>query len=51
MASGIAPGIAPGMDLGALGAVELRDPDRSPHRLGDYWSDRDVVLVFLRHFG
>jgi len=39
------------MDLAELAAVELKDPEGQPHRLGDYWKDRPVVLVFLRHFG
>jgi len=39
------------MDLAALGTVELEDPAGEHHRLGDYWEDRPVVLVFLRHFG
>lgn len=39
------------VNVESLAAVELRDPNGEPHRLGDYWSDRNVVLVFLRHFG
>lgn len=39
------------MDLQGLGAVELEDPAGVAHRLGAYWEDRPVVLVFLRHFG
>lgn len=39
------------MDIAKLAAVELLDPDEQPHRLGDYWMDHPVVLVFLRHFG
>jgi hypothetical protein len=39
------------MDLATLGTVELVDPAGIDHRLGDYWEDRPVVLVFLRHFG
>jgi len=39
------------MDLAALSALELPDPSGAPHRLGDYWRDRRVALVFLRHFG
>jgi hypothetical protein len=39
------------MDVRALAAVELQDPDARPHRLGDYWASRPCVLVFLRHFG
>ena len=39
------------MDLAALSALSLPDQDGTPHRLGDLWSDKPVVLVFLRHFG
>jgi hypothetical protein len=39
------------VNLVALSDVALPDPDGAPHRLGDYWSDRRVSLVFLRHFG
>jgi len=39
------------VDLAALGAIELLDADATPRRLGDFWSDRPAVLVFLRHFG
>jgi len=39
------------MDLDALGKVALLDPEGNPHRLGDYWAERPVILVFLRHFG
>jgi hypothetical protein len=39
------------VDLAALSALELPDPSGEPHRLGDYWSERRVALVFLRHFG
>jgi hypothetical protein len=39
------------MDLAALSALSLPDPDGELHRLGDYWSERRVALVFLRHFG
>jgi hypothetical protein len=34
-----------------LASVELRDSSGDLRRLGDFWSDRNVVLVFLRHFG
>ena len=37
--------------LQELGAVTLPDADGTPHPLGDYWADRAVILVFLRHFG
>jgi hypothetical protein len=39
------------MDLAALADCTLAAPDGTPHRLGDRWHDRTVVLVFLRHFG
>jgi hypothetical protein len=39
------------VDLAALSALELPDPDGASRRLGDYWSARRVALVFLRHFG
>jgi hypothetical protein len=39
------------VDLAAFSALELPDPEGAAHRLGDYWSDRRVALVFLRHFG
>jgi len=39
------------MDLAALSAISLPDQEGTPHRLGDLWSDKPVVLVFLRHFG
>jgi hypothetical protein len=40
-----------GLDLEALGAVQLADPTGSPHRLADTWRDQPTILVFLRHFG
>jgi hypothetical protein len=39
------------MDLLALSELTLPGADGENHRLGDYWADRLVVLVFLRHFG
>jgi hypothetical protein len=39
------------MDLEALADVTLKDADGNTHRLGDYWHDCNVALVFLRHFG
>jgi hypothetical protein len=39
------------MDLDRLADVSLEDADGNAHRLGDYWRDRKVALVFLRHFG
>jgi hypothetical protein len=39
------------VDVAALSALVLPDPSGAPHRLGDYWAERPVALVFLRHFG
>jgi hypothetical protein len=39
------------MDLRRLSEVQLEGTDGGRHRLGDYWADRAVILVFLRHFG
>jgi hypothetical protein len=39
------------MDLARLENVELAGADGKRHRLGDFWADRAVILVFLRHFG
>jgi hypothetical protein len=39
------------MDLTALSETSLIDDTGGPHRLGDLWSDRPTVVVFLRHFG
>ena len=41
----------PRMDLDGLADVTLKDAAANAHRLGDYWRDRNVALVFLRHFG
>jgi hypothetical protein len=39
------------MDLSTLSDLELPDPTGKPRRLGDFWAERPVILVFLRHFG
>jgi hypothetical protein len=39
------------VDLDALSDIALPDAAGAVHRLGDYWTERRVVLVFLRHFG
>jgi peroxiredoxin len=39
------------MDLRALSDTKLQDANGETHRLGEYWEDKPVVLVFLRHFG
>jgi hypothetical protein len=47
----VAHGTVPGVDITVLGDVELEDSTGQRRRLGDFWADRAVVLVFLRHFG
>ena len=39
------------VDLKRLERVELAGTDGRRHRLGDFWAERPVILVFLRHFG
>jgi hypothetical protein len=39
------------MDLATLSGVELTDSEGTPRRLGDFWAERPVIVVFLRHFG
>ena len=39
------------MDLQRLADLELPDATGQTRRLGDYWAERPVILVFLRHFG
>jgi len=39
------------MDLGRLADLELTDAAGTSRRLGDFWADRPVIVVFLRHFG
>jgi hypothetical protein len=39
------------VDIGRLSTIELPDATGAPRRLGAYWAERPVVLVFLRHFG
>jgi hypothetical protein len=39
------------MDLPQLADLELLDSTGTPQRLGDFWAERPVILVFLRHFG
>jgi len=34
-----------------LADITLEDYEGSAVRLGDLWSDRPAVLVFLRHYG
>ena len=35
----------------ALADIVLPDQDSSEVRLGDLWSERPAVLVWLRHYG
>jgi hypothetical protein len=39
------------VEANALGALSLPDLRGEPRRLSDFWAQRPVVLVFLRHFG
>jgi hypothetical protein len=39
------------VDLPQLADLELLDSTGTPRRLGDFWAERPVILVFLRHFG
>jgi hypothetical protein len=39
------------VDLATLADVKLEDSTGASRRLGDFWAERAVVLVFLRHFG
>jgi hypothetical protein len=39
------------MDLRQLADLELPDSTGAPRRLGEFWAERPVILVFLRHFG
>jgi len=41
----------PAMDLQRLSTLSLPDASGTPRRLGDFWRERRVVLVFARHFG
>jgi peroxiredoxin len=41
----------PPTDGSVLEDVVLNDVDGHPVRLGDLWSERPAVLVFVRHFG
>jgi hypothetical protein len=34
-----------------LEKVEALDPEGRAVRLGEFWQERPVVLVFIRHFG
>jgi hypothetical protein len=39
------------LDVTGLADVQLEDSTGTVRRLGDFWAERPVVLVFLRHFG
>jgi len=39
------------VDIDALGALRLPGADGVEHRVGDYWADTTIALIFLRHFG
>jgi hypothetical protein len=39
------------VDLTALSNIELVDLSGAPRRLGSFWAERPIVVVFLRHFG
>jgi hypothetical protein len=34
-----------------LSTLELSDWKGEPRQLGEFWRERPVVLVFIRHFG
>lgn len=34
-----------------LSQIELDDWQGGPKRLGEFWKERPIVLVFIRHFG
>jgi hypothetical protein len=39
------------VDAQRLADVHLADSTGAMKRLGDFWADRPVAVVFLRHFG
>ena len=39
------------VDLTRLSDVVLDGADGGRHRLGDFWTEKPVIVVFLRHFG
>jgi peroxiredoxin len=43
--------IHPPADASVLEDIVLNTPEGQPVRLGDLWSERPAVLVFVRHFG
>jgi hypothetical protein len=38
-------------DLSAIEDVKLPDHEGNEVRLGDLWSDRRILIVWLRHYG
>ena len=38
-------------DLSKIEDITLPDSYEVEHRLGDFWADQPVVLVWLRHYG
>lgn len=38
-------------DLAAIEDITLPDSYDKEHRLGDFWAEQPVVLVWLRHYG
>ncbi len=32
-------------------AIEVVDAEGRPRQLGEVWTDRPAILLFLRHFG
>jgi hypothetical protein len=42
---------SPGVDAVRLRDIELPDSSGTARRIGTFWEQRPVVLVFLRHFG
>jgi hypothetical protein len=39
------------VDLTRLSDVELVDATGATRRIGSFWEERPIALVFLRHFG
>jgi hypothetical protein len=37
--------------MAPVAALELVDADGHTRRLGDFWQDKPVIVVWLRHFG
>jgi hypothetical protein len=35
----------------SLAEIELLDADERPVKLGEAWSERPALIVFIRHFG